>query len=207
MPILPAFCDRCGAVFPSGIYAGDGATLNINNVSSGTCPRCGGTIRMKNGVFNVVNGVISEIKKNNYSKEDLVELVDILKSLQHNENSEPELTKEETNRYSWIFRFLPENLGDKIAIIAIIIDVILSFSSQPTINYNIDIDVEQVIQNNYYDTDNQGSFKNLNTRYTEPNRKMKPIGKRNPHIKQEKPGRNDPCPCGSGKKYKKCHGI
>ncbi|MBL8324430.1 MAG: UPF0149 family protein [Rubrivivax sp.] len=24
---------------------------------------------------------------------------------------------------------------------------------------------------------------------------------------QSKPGRNDPCPCGSGKKYKKCHGA
>jgi preprotein translocase subunit SecA len=24
---------------------------------------------------------------------------------------------------------------------------------------------------------------------------------------QEKVGRNDPCPCGSGKKYKKCHGT
>lgn len=24
---------------------------------------------------------------------------------------------------------------------------------------------------------------------------------------QKKPGRNDPCPCGSGKKYKKCHGA
>ena len=23
----------------------------------------------------------------------------------------------------------------------------------------------------------------------------------------EAPGRNDPCPCGSGKKYKKCHGV
>ena len=23
---------------------------------------------------------------------------------------------------------------------------------------------------------------------------------------QQKPGRNDPCPCGSGKKFKKCHG-
>ena len=23
----------------------------------------------------------------------------------------------------------------------------------------------------------------------------------------EKSGRNDPCPCGSGKKYKKCHGV
>jgi uncharacterized protein len=25
--------------------------------------------------------------------------------------------------------------------------------------------------------------------------------------KQPQPGRNDPCPCGSGKKYKKCHGA
>ena len=23
----------------------------------------------------------------------------------------------------------------------------------------------------------------------------------------QKTGRNDPCPCGSGKKYKKCHGV
>ncbi len=27
-----------------------------------------------------------------------------------------------------------------------------------------------------------------------------------PQIKAEEQGRNDPCPCGSGKKYKKCHG-
>ncbi|MEP6824615.1 MAG: SEC-C metal-binding domain-containing protein, partial [Ramlibacter sp.] len=25
--------------------------------------------------------------------------------------------------------------------------------------------------------------------------------------KDAAPGRNDPCPCGSGKKYKKCHGA
>jgi uncharacterized protein len=28
----------------------------------------------------------------------------------------------------------------------------------------------------------------------------------NSSSKQKKPGRNDPCPCGSGKKYKNCHG-
>jgi uncharacterized protein len=28
-----------------------------------------------------------------------------------------------------------------------------------------------------------------------------------PIRKAEEPGRNDPCPCGSGKKYKKCHGA
>ncbi|HYK18606.1 MAG TPA: SEC-C metal-binding domain-containing protein, partial [Bryobacteraceae bacterium] len=26
-------------------------------------------------------------------------------------------------------------------------------------------------------------------------------------ISEKKAGRNDPCPCGSGKKYKKCHGA
>jgi uncharacterized protein len=26
-------------------------------------------------------------------------------------------------------------------------------------------------------------------------------------VKGEQPGRNDPCPCGSGKKFKKCHGA
>jgi uncharacterized protein len=26
-------------------------------------------------------------------------------------------------------------------------------------------------------------------------------------IREEKPGRNDPCSCGSGKKYKKCCGT
>ncbi|MFD1361675.1 preprotein translocase subunit SecA [Lentibacillus salinarum] len=30
---------------------------------------------------------------------------------------------------------------------------------------------------------------------------------RKPYVKTETVGRNDPCPCGSGKKYKKCHGA
>ena len=28
-----------------------------------------------------------------------------------------------------------------------------------------------------------------------------------PHLVGEKVGRNDLCPCGSGKKFKKCHGV
>ena len=28
-----------------------------------------------------------------------------------------------------------------------------------------------------------------------------------PQVKAAKPGRNDPCPCGSGQKYKKCCGA
>ncbi len=32
-------------------------------------------------------------------------------------------------------------------------------------------------------------------------------GQRQPVRKASAPGRNDPCPCGSGKKYKRCHGA
>jgi len=32
------------------------------------------------------------------------------------------------------------------------------------------------------------------------------IGVTMPFIADKKPGRNDPCPCGSGKKYKNCCG-
>ncbi len=34
-----------------------------------------------------------------------------------------------------------------------------------------------------------------------------PIGSNSEGRSDDKVGRNDPCPCGSGKKYKKCHGI
>ncbi|MGN1105021.1 MAG: SEC-C metal-binding domain-containing protein [Huintestinicola sp.] len=30
---------------------------------------------------------------------------------------------------------------------------------------------------------------------------------KNPPAKKKKIGRNEPCPCGSGKKYKKCCGM
>jgi preprotein translocase subunit SecA len=34
-----------------------------------------------------------------------------------------------------------------------------------------------------------------------PAEKAEPVRRERPKV-----GRNDPCPCGSGKKYKKCHG-
>lgn len=37
--------------------------------------------------------------------------------------------------------------------------------------------------------------------------KQEQFGKIDPIVKEKEPGRNDPCPCGSGKKYKKCCGA
>jgi preprotein translocase subunit SecA len=37
------------------------------------------------------------------------------------------------------------------------------------------------------------------------NRGDEPVSTQTVHRSDDKVGRNDPCPCGSGKKYKKCH--
>ena len=39
------------------------------------------------------------------------------------------------------------------------------------------------------------------------NRGEEPVSTQTAHRSDDKVGRNDPCPCGSGKKYKKCHGV
>jgi preprotein translocase subunit SecA len=39
------------------------------------------------------------------------------------------------------------------------------------------------------------------------NRGEEPAAPQTVQRSDEKVGRNDPCPCGSGKKYKKCHGA
>jgi preprotein translocase subunit SecA len=49
-------------------------------------------------------------------------------------------------------------------------------------------------------------------RFTGPNQGAAPAGEEDGKVKtvvrdQPKTGRNEPCPCGSGKKYKKCHGV
>ena len=41
----------------------------------------------------------------------------------------------------------------------------------------------------------------------EANAESEPAPEAQPFVRQgQKVGRNDPCPCGSGKKYKQCHG-
>jgi preprotein translocase subunit SecA len=44
-------------------------------------------------------------------------------------------------------------------------------------------------------------------RRLQTNRGEQPAAGARPVHTEEKVGRNDPCPCGSGKKYKKCHGV
>jgi len=58
-------------------------------------------------------------------------------------------------------------------------------------------ETKQNIENGQLTDPNQEAAAQTDTREQLP---------RNPIIKDKLPGRNDPCPCGSGKKFKNCHG-
>ncbi|MDR0971068.1 MAG: SEC-C domain-containing protein [Bacteroidales bacterium] len=42
--------------------------------------------------------------------------------------------------------------------------------------------------------------------FVQENKEEKDVNAHTPIVKEKEPNRNDPCPCGSGKKYKHCHG-
>jgi hypothetical protein len=48
---IPAVCDRCGEVFPSGIALGPGAGATVIDSKSGPCPRCGDWGSIPNGAY------------------------------------------------------------------------------------------------------------------------------------------------------------
>ena len=50
------------------------------------------------------------------------------------------------------------------------------------------------------------SSQNLGLQNSETAQESKNRGKQQPIKVEQKIGRNDPCSCGSGKKYKNCHG-
>ena len=58
-------------------------------------------------------------------------------------------------------------------------------------------ETKQNIENGQLTDPNQQAAAQTDTRSQQPH---------NPIIKDKLPGRNDPCPCGSGKKFKNCHG-
>ena len=63
-----------------------------------------------------------------------------------------------------------------------------------------DVDAALALGVNPRSTVRQPRIEEMRTNREEEPRKQQPVAV------AEEVGRNDPCPCGSGKKYKKCHG-
>lgn len=184
---IPAFCDTCGAAFPSGFVLENCSNVHLQGNKSGPCPRCGGMGSVIDGVFNVAGNVIEILSAPQRTIESLQKLAEILKEAAVNKQPAEEISKsieKELPEYSSISKYIPKNATELVAWLTLILIAIQTINNlgkdeKPDINIILNQSVEQSIeQKNYY-----------------------------PFVLPKKPpSRNQPCPCGSGERYKRCCG-
>ena len=76
---------------------------------------------------------------------------------------------------------------------------IVSFLMKANLPLNTKVEQEKVSKNQNYKT-GRNDINGGNATPNSPRKKTEPVRV------EQKVGRNEPCPCGSGKKFKQCHG-
>ena len=124
--------------------------------------------------------------------------------------------EEETVRYLYMMRVVDEN-GDEISYSVTVPSgpapgisdaaASLQYSAAATAQASEDGQMPRRVQTSLDDVERQ--FQRRKSRELEQARRAGsgPAEAVQQIVRGEKVGRNDPCPCGSGKKYKKCHGA
>jgi len=195
----PAVCYTCGTIFPSpvNILAGN---VEFFNVGVSPCPKCGGNGRIPDGIYSFIDNAILLLSDRTRTKSELQKLGDILKKARQKQATTQELSvkiQNELPELSSLKDILPKTRTELYAFVAIILTIITILITSWSHDHTPKIEINQVVNVLY---ENQDSVQ-------EPSDVVKKdvkIENKVETIKQKKIGRNQPCPCGSGKKYKKC---
>ncbi len=191
-----AFCENsaCGAIFEyQKLIGGKGsADIEMSNVRVGPCPKCGSSGVVPDGVYKYANNVINFLTGPSSSIEALKQVEAILKKAKKEGASKEEVISEIEKASPDTAKALrdvpsgPSYIQWLMLIIAIISVAIQAHTSYFKEDTNLeDKVIEHLLEEN----------KSLNDEIRTYERK------------EPKVPRNAPCPCGSGKKYKKCCGL
>jgi hypothetical protein len=93
MATLPVFCGNCGAVWGArNIIGGSGARgITLSNATAGPCPNCGGTGRVPDGVYDLMDDTLAVVQSAALPKTTLQALIDLLESLNRGEATADEV--------------------------------------------------------------------------------------------------------------------
>lgn len=230
----PATCRSCGNVFPSG-FRFDGNIRDLTLADNTTvCPRCGALADVVDGTFDLVDGILTILNAPERTYREISLLADWLKSQTAGGKPPPTqeavesqvrvhvpalmglLTQIPRGKFSWnLFMTL------LVAALTLVSEHLKAPDKTPAptvqevhqhIDNSVTINVTESSGVNISNVATGGSRISAPTRAPQPpssaaqrppasQSKAQPIRRTQPKI-----GRNDPCPCGSGKKYKHCHG-
>ncbi len=205
---LPAHCTRCGYTFEGRGIAIEGDVQHLvleNNIES--CPKCGGAARIVEGEFNVRNGVFEVLRSTRLDRELLQRFAGIAR--QANDGTIPmeEAAARIAEDAPELGRFLERvPITARKAFIWVLLQALVILTTQVVAESRdhsaTTAAVEHAIQRN--DTIVHSELQRAVEQALEDFRRHRDDPPTASHV--TKPGRNDPCPCGSGQKYKRCCG-
>ncbi len=184
---VPAVCDNCGNIFPSGISAINSTNVSFSNCRAGPCPVCGGTGHIPDGVYNFIGNTIELLSGPQRSISELKKLASILERARNNNIDSQSIGKEideEVPELSSLKDCLPKTRSELYLFIGLILSIIFQIQSGDSSK----IEVNNIINNIY-----QQASESQNLAISGATNTV-----------SKKVGRNETCPCGSGKKFKKC---
>ncbi len=195
MPLIPAYCPACHAVFPSPIYMEPGArNVSVKNVNV-SCPRCGAIGYIPDGVYSAIGEAAFLLARLRPSLPDIKTLAQILRQARAKE-SRPEAVaaeiKDKVPELSGISSYFPKTRIEFYTFLTLLIAIVALYVNRPAPAQ------EPLSKEQVQEMVNQAVIDATGEK-AQPGQPP-PLDKR----KRGKPGRNEPCPCGSGKKYKKC---
>jgi hypothetical protein len=195
MNTLPAICEHCGTIFFSNAIAvGEGARVTSQGNTVGPCPGCGHRFaRIPDGTYETVRGTLRMLLRDPASAQSLKGLARILQSAWDVQADQAvvadriEAEAPESADFAQSLRTL--NSLDWRWWLLFLLTFIQTLASVEVIGPKPETISDQQIE-----------------------RIMRQVLQEQPTATttsagtaKAKPGRNDPCPCGSGKKYKRCH--
>ena len=202
MPSLPAICDTCLTVWdPHAFNFGNANNVYIEDVAVSPCPNCGGTGHIPDGIYSTTTDTIAVLATTAKSAQSLGALMRILKRARDQRVTTEELAQSleqekaaNLKPVAALVRRLPRKLDIKYWI-GIALAVVALLEGQAT-----DQKVERI----------EGRVEQIYAQVLaqHPAASPSPIPPPTASLSlTPKVGRNEPCPCGSGKKYKRCHGA
>ena len=198
MAKVPMLCTSCERLSVSdSILGGDAPFVQFENVGFGPCPHCGGDCDVLDGSYGFIGETISFLGGPDRTASELKRLASILQEARGRgetvQNIAAEI-KRDLPKLSSIVDILPKNRAELYAFIGHILAVISLLLDAAQKGSNSAVTINQVINNIYTEQAIQQRIAPSST------------GTRDKEAKSPKLGRNDACHCGSGKKYKRCHG-
>jgi hypothetical protein len=203
MPMIPAFCTRCDAIFASGIFAANGINFTFVGNTAGPCPKCGGMGRIPDGVYNFIDQTIHLVSGPATTIRDLQRLVQLLENARAQKDSGEEIARKiekEVPQLASVRDLLPKTRTELYAFITLFLVIVgwwITIGSRDGLSkFELEALRGMLLER----------AMSAHAPTNKPTVQPPAIPHQKPNSGHKKVGRNQRCPCGSGLKYKRCHG-